>query len=211
MDINLFDFNLPEELIAQSPLKQWENCKLLVLNKKEKTTKDCHFFDILDYFKSGDVLVRNNTKVIPARLFAVKENTGAHVEILLLKDLGNDTWKCLCGNAKAIKTGVNLIFNGGLLKGTCVAREEEGIRHIKFTYEGIFLEVLDKIGQMPLPPYIHAVCEDKSDYQTVYAKVEGSAAAPTAGLHFTEELMQKIRANQQSHLRVIFPIHILSE
>ena len=193
MDINLFDFNLPEELIAQSPLKQRENCKLLVINKKEKTTKDCHFFDILDYFKSGDVLVRNNTKVIPARLFAVKENTGAHVEVLLLKDLGNDTWKCLCGNAKAIKTGVNLIFNGGLLKGTCVAREEEGIRHIKFTYEGIFLEVLDKIGQMPLPPYIHAVCEDKSDYQTVYAKVEGSAAAPTAGFHFTDELLEKLK------------------
>lgn len=193
MDINLFDFNLPEELIAQSPLKQRENCKLLVINKKEKTTKDCHFFDILDYFKSGDVLVRNNTKVIPARLFAVKENTGAHVEVLLLKDLGNDTWKCLCGNAKAIKTGVNLIFNGGLLKGTCVAREEEGIRHIKFTYEGIFLEVLDKIGQMPLPPYIHTVCEDKSDYQTVYAKVEGSAAAPTAGFHFTDELLEKLK------------------
>ena len=193
MDINLFDFNLPEELIAQSPLKQRENCKLLVINKKEKTTKDCHFFDILDYFKSGDVLVRNNTKVIPARLFAVKENTGAHVEVLLLKDLGNDTWKCLCGNAKAIKTGVNLIFNGGLLKGTCVAREEEGIRHIKFSYDGIFLEVLDKIGQMPLPPYIHAVCEDKSDYQTVYAKVEGSAAAPTAGFHFTDELLEKLK------------------
>ena len=193
MDINLFDFNLPEELIAQSPLKQRENCKLLVINKKEKTTKDCYFFDILDYFKSGDVLVRNNTKVIPARLFAVKENTGAHVEVLLLKDLGNDTWKCLCGNAKAIKTGVNLIFNGGLLKGTCVAREEEGIRHIKFSYEGIFLEVLDKIGQMPLPPYIHAVCEDKSDYQTVYAKVEGSAAAPTAGFHFTDELLEKLK------------------
>ena len=193
MDINLFDFNLPEELIAQSPLKQRENCKLLVINKKEKTTKDCHFFDILDYFKSGDVLVRNNTKVIPARLFAVKENTGAHVEVLLLKDLGNDTWKCLCGNAKAIKTGVNLIFNGGLLKGTCVAREEEGVRHIKFSYDGIFLEVLDKIGQMPLPPYIHAVCEDKSDYQTVYAKVEGSAAAPTAGFHFTDELLEKLK------------------
>ena len=128
MDINLFDFYLPEELIAQSPLKERENCKLLVINKKEKNTADRHFFDILEYFKEGDVLVRNNTKVIPARLFAVKENTGAHVEVLLLKDLGNDTWKCLCGNAKAIKTGVILIFNGGLLKGTCVKREEEGIR-----------------------------------------------------------------------------------
>ena len=193
MDINLFDFYLPEELIAQSPLKERENCKLLVINKKEQNTADRHFFDILEYFKEGDVLVRNNTKVIPARLFAVKENTGAHVEVLLLKDLGNDTWKCLCGNAKAIKTGVTLIFNGGLLKGTCVEREEEGIRHIKFEYEGIFLEVLDKIGQMPLPPYIHAVCEDKSDYQTVYAKVEGSAAAPTAGFHFTDELLEKLK------------------
>lgn len=193
MDINLFDFNLPEELIAQSPLKERENCKLLVVNKKQKNTADLHFFDILDYFKEGDVLVRNNTKVIPARLFAVKENTGAHVEVLLLKDLGNDTWKCLCGNAKAIKTGTNLIFNDGLLKGTCLKREEEGIRHIKFTYEGIFLEVLDKIGQMPLPPYIHKVCEDKSDYQTVYAKIEGSAAAPTAGFHFTDELLEKLK------------------
>ena len=193
MDINLFDFYLPEELIAQSPLKERENCKLLVINKKEKNTADRHFFDILEYFKEGDVLVRNNTKVIPARLFAVKENTGAHVEVLLLKDLGNDTWKCLCGNAKAIKTGVTLIFNGGLLKGTCVKREEEGIRHIKFEYEGIFLEVLDKIGQMPLPPYIHAVCEDKSDYQTVYAKVEGSEAAPTDGFHFTDELLEKLK------------------
>lgn len=194
MDINLFDFNLPEELIAQSPLKERENCKLLVVNKTLKNTADLHFFDILDYFKEGDVLVRNNTKVIPARLFAVKEHTGAHVEVLLLKDLGNDTWKCLCGNAKAIKTGTNLIFNDGILKGTCVAREDEGIRHIKFTYEGIFLEVLDKIGQMPLPPYIHAVCEDKSDYQTVYAKIEGSAAAPTAGFHFTDELLEKLKA-----------------
>ena len=193
MNINLFDFDLPEELIAQSPLKQRENCKLLVINKKEKNYADRHFFDILDYFKEGDVLVRNNTKVIPARLFAVKEGTGAHVEVLLLKDLGNDTWKCLCGNAKAIKTGVVLNFNGGLLKGTCVKREEEGIRHIKFEYEGIFLEVLEKLGEMPLPPYIHEKLKDKNRYQTVYAKEVGSAAAPTAGLHFTNELLEKIK------------------
>ena len=192
MDINLFDYYLPEELIAQEPSSIRDECKLLVVNKTKKTYEDKIFHDILDYFKKGDVLVRNNTKVIPARLFAIKEGTGAKVEVLLLKDLGNDTWECLCGNAKAIKVGTKLHFKDDILIGTCLATFDEGIRHIKFDYDGIFLEELDKIGLMPLPPYIHKQVDDNDKYQTVYAKIEGSAAAPTAGFHFTPELLKKI-------------------
>ena len=192
MDINLFDYYLPEELIAQEPSSIRDECKLLVVNKTKKTYEDKIFHDILDYFKKGDVLVRNNTKVIPARLFAIKEGTGAKVEVLLLKDLGNDTWECLCGNAKAIKVGTKLHFKDDILIGTCLATFDEGIRHIKFDYDGIFLEELDKIGLMPLPPYIHKQVDDNNKYQTVYAKIEGSAAAPTAGFHFTPELLKKI-------------------
>ncbi len=194
MDINLFDYYLPEELIAQEPTSIRDECKLLVVNKTKKTYEDKIFHDILDYFKAGDVLVRNNTKVIPARLFATKEKTGAKVEVLLLKDLGEDTWECLCGNAKAIKVGSVLHFKDDILIGTCVGTFDEGIRHIKFDYKGIFLEELDKIGLMPLPPYIHKQVDDNSKYQTVYAKVEGSAAAPTAGFHFTPELLAKLEA-----------------
>ena len=192
MDINLFDYYLPEELIAQEPSSIRDECKLLVVNKTKKTYEDKIFHDILDYFKKGDVLVRNNTKVIPARLFAIKEGTGAKVEVLLLKDLGNDTWECLCGNAKAIKVGTKLHFKDDILIGTCLATFDEGIRHVKFDYDGIFLEELDKIGLMPLPPYIHKQVDDNDKYQTVYAKIEGSAAAPTAGFHFTPELLKKI-------------------
>ncbi len=192
MDINLFDYYLPEELIAQEPSSIRDECKLLVVNKTEKTYEDKIFHDILDYFKKGDILVRNNTKVIPARLFAIKEGTGAKVEVLLLKDLGSDTWECLCGNAKAIKVGSRLHFKDDILIGTCLATFDEGIRHIKFEYNGIFLEELDKIGLMPLPPYIHKQVNDNNKYQTVYAKIEGSAAAPTAGFHFTPELLKKI-------------------
>ena len=194
MDISLFDYYLPEELIAQEPSKVRDECKLLAVNKETKTYEDKIFKDIIDYLKPGDVLVRNNTKVIPARLFGTKDQTGAHVEVLLLKDLGNDTWECLCGNAKAIKVGTKIHFKDDILIGTCLGVFDEGIRHIKFDYKGIFLEELDKIGLMPLPPYIHKVCneDDKSDYQTVYAKVSGSAAAPTAGFHFTNELLSKI-------------------
>lgn len=192
MDINLFDYYLPEELIAQEPSSIRDECKLLVVNKTKKTYEDKIFHDILDYFKKGDVLVRNNTKVIPARLFAIKEGTGAKVEVLLLKDLGSDTWECLCGNAKAIKVGTKLHFKDDILIGTCLATFDEGIRHIKFDYDGIFLEELDKIGLMPLPPYIHKQVDDNNKYQTVYAKIEGSAAAPTAGFHFTPELLKKI-------------------
>ena len=193
MDIELFNYYLPEELIAQEPSKIRDECRLLAVNKTSKTFEDKIFKDIIDYLKPGDVLVRNNTKVIPARLFATKEGTGAHVEVLLLKDLGDDTWECLCGNAKAIKVGTRLHFKDDILIGECLEIKDEGIRHIKFFYNGIFLEELDKIGTMPLPPYIHKACKNNDEYQTVYAKVEGSAAAPTAGFHFTEEIFAKLQ------------------
>ena len=151
------------------------------------------FFDILEYLHEGDVLVRNNSKVIPARLFGTKEETNAHVEVLLLKDLGNNVWECLCGNAKVIKLGTVISFGDGSLKAKCVEIKEEGIRRMELIYSGILFEILDKLGKMPLPPYIHTQCEDNSRYQTVYAKVEGSAAAPTAGFHFTEELFEKLK------------------
>ncbi len=192
MDINLFDYYLPEELIAQEPSEIRDECRLMVVNKSKKTYEDKIFKDIYDYLKAGDVLVRNNTKVIPARLFATKDKTGAHVEVLLLKDKGNDTWECLCGNAKAIKVGTLLNFKDDELIGECLEVKDEGIRLIKFKYKGIFLEVLDRIGTMPLPPYIHKACKNNDDYQTVYAKVEGSAAAPTAGFHFTNDLLKRL-------------------
>ena len=192
MDIELFDYDLPEELIAQTPTKKRDECRLMVVNRENKTIEDKHFYDIINYFKKGDVLVRNNTKVIPARLFATKEKTGAKVEVLLLRDLGGDIYEALCGNAKAIKEGTILHFKDDILVGECVKVLDEGIRHIYFKYRGIFLEELDKIGLMPLPPYIKKQVSDNNDYQTVYAKVEGSAAAPTAGFHFTNELLQKL-------------------
>lgn len=194
MKIGLFDYDLPEELIAQEPTEIRDECRLLAVNKSSKTYEDKHFYDIIDYLHEGDVLVRNNTKVIPARLFAIKDKTGAKVEVLLLKDLGDDTWECLCGNAKVIKVDTVLHFKDDILIGTCVKVLDEGLRHIKFTYKGIFLEELDKVGLMPLPPYIHKQTKNNDDYQTIYAKIEGSAAAPTAGFHFTEELLNKIKA-----------------
>ncbi len=192
MDIELFNYDLPEELIAQSPSKERDHCRLMVIDKTKKTYEDKYFYDIINYLKPGDVLVRNNTKVIPARIFGVKEVTGAHVEVLLLKDLGNDTYECLLGNAKAIKIGSIIDFNNKM-KAKCLEVKDEGIRILKFEYQGIFFEILDEIGNMPLPPYIHEKIKDKNDYQTVYAKVEGSAAAPTAGFHFTNELFNKIK------------------
>lgn len=194
MDINIFNFDLPEELIAQSPIKDRPQCRLLAVNKKDKKYADLHFFDILDYLNPGDVLIRNNTKVIPARLYAIKENTGAHVEVLLLKEKENDIWECLCGNAKVIKKDTKLVFGDNLFSATCIEIKDEGIRLLKFEYKGIFLELLDQIGKMPLPPYIKKQCDDNSDYQTVYAKINGSAAAPTAGFHFNDELLEKIKA-----------------
>lgn len=192
MDIREFDFELPEELIAQSPSIKRDHSRLLTVDYKRQHYEDHHFYDIIDYLKPGDVLVRNNTKVIPARLFGVKEHTGAKVEVLLLKQLQNDEWECLTGNAKTIKLGTNIIFGNGELVAECIGVFDEGIRHFRMHYQGVFYEVLDTLGKMPLPPYIKTQCEDNSRYQTVYAKYEGSAAAPTAGFHFTEELNQKL-------------------
>lgn len=192
-DISYYDFDLPEELIAQTPEKKRDHSRLLVLNKDDQTIEHHHFYDIINYLHEGDVLVRNNSKVIPARLLGTKEETNAHVEVLLLKDLGSDVWECLCGNAKVIKIGTIISFGDGSLKAECLEVKDEGIRLMKLIYKGILFEILDKLGKMPLPPYIHKQCEDNSRYQTVYAKVEGSAAAPTAGFHFTEELFEKIK------------------
>ena len=193
MDIELFDYDLPEELIAQTPLKKRDTSRLMVLDKETGDVEHKHFYDILDYLKPGDVLVRNNTKVIPARLYGLKEETGGHVEVLLLKDLHDDLWECLVGNAKIVKLGTVITFGDGRLKAQCTEIREEGIRIFKMIYDGIFYEILDQLGIMPLPPYIKEKLNDPDRYQTVYAKVEGSAAAPTAGLHFTEELLQQIK------------------
>lgn len=193
MKVSDFDFELPEELIAQTPLQKRDTSRFMVLNREKHTIEDKHFYDILDYLNPGDILVRNNTKVIPARLFGIKEETNGHVEVLLLKDKGNDIWECLVGNAKIVKLDTVITFGDGSLKAKCVEIKDEGIRLFKMIYEGIFFEVLDKLGIMPLPPYIKEKLEDKDRYQTIYAKIEGSAAAPTAGLHFTDEINQKIK------------------
>ena len=193
MDINLFDFYLPEELIAQKPCDKRDHSRLLAINKVNHTYEDKNFYDIIDYLNPGDVLVRNNTKVIPARLLGIKEKTGAHCELLLLKQLDGDNWECLTRPAKSLKVGARVNFGDGKLIAECIKEEEEGLRIFKFIYEGIFLEVLDQLGKMPLPPYIREQLCGNDRYQTVYAKYEGSAAAPTAGFHFTEELFNKIK------------------
>lgn len=187
-----FNFDLPEELIAQDPLEDRSSSRLLVLNKETGETQHKVFKDIIDYLQPGDCLVINNTKVIPARLIGEKEGTGARVEILLLKRQENDIWEALVKPGKKAKIGSKIIFGGGILKGEIVKIVEEGNRLVQFHYEGIFEEILDQLGQMPLPPYITHQLEDKNRYQTVYAKYEGSAAAPTAGLHFTKELLEQI-------------------
>ena len=195
MDINLFDYDLPKELIAQSPMEVRDACRLMVVDRQKKTIEHKHFHDIIEYLRPGDVLVRNNTKVLPARLIGVKVETKGKVEVLLLHpvDKQEDVWECLVGNAHSVKVGSHCSFGEGMLTCACVKVLPEGLRHMKFEYEGIFLEVLDKLGLMPLPPYIKKQCENNDDYQTVYAKVPGSAAAPTAGFHFTEELFEKLR------------------
>ena len=193
MDINLFDFDLPEELIAQKPCEKRDHSRLLAINRATHTYEDKNFYDIIDYLNPGDVLVRNNTKVIPARLLGIKEVTGAHCELLLLKQLDGDNWECLTRPAKSLKVGARVDFGDGKLIAECLEEKEEGIRVFKFIYKGIFLEVLDQLGKMPLPPYIREQLCGNDRYQTVYAKYEGSAAAPTAGFHFTEELFQKIK------------------
>lgn len=188
-----FDFILPKDLIAQHPLEKRSESRLLVVDIEKKDISHRHFYDILDYLKNGDVLVINDTKVIPARLFGIKEETNAHIELLILKIMPNDEIECLVGNAKAIKEGTIVTFGNGELKTRCIAVKEEGIRIFKLIYDGVFLEVLEKLGTMPLPPYIKEKLIDKDRYQTVYAKELGSAAAPTAGLHFTEELLLRIK------------------
>ena len=191
MRVEDFDFELPEELIAQHPADKRDTSRLLVLHKNTKEIEHKHFYDIIDYLHPGDVLVRNNSRVIPARLYGIKEGTGAHVELLILKNTNDEIIECLCGNAKAIKVDTVIDFNGKL-KAKCIEVKEEGIRVFKLEYDGIFYEILDAIGSMPLPPYIHEPLIDNDRYQTVYAKVNGSAACPTAGLHFTDELLDKL-------------------
>lgn len=193
MDISLFDYDLPEELIAQTPLEKRDSSKLLIMDKKTGDLVHESFHNIIDYLVPGDVLVLNNTKVIPARLIGEKEETKAVIELLLLKDLGDDTWECLSRPAKRLKEGTIVSFGNGLLKARVVKKLDEGLTHVKLIYEGILMEILDKLGTMPLPPYIHEKLENQSRYQTVYASVSGSSAAPTAGLHFTEELLNKIK------------------
>ena len=194
MTVDDFDYDLPEELIAQTPLKKRDSSKLLVLNKETGKVEHKVFSDIIDYLDEGDVLVLNDTKVLPARLIGVKEETNAVVEILLLKNIVDNTWECLTKPAKRIKEGTIVSFGDGQLKAKCCGVFDEGIRHFELIYDGILMEVLEELGTMPLPPYIHEKLEDQSRYQTVYAKEVGSAAAPTAGLHFTTELLDKIKA-----------------
>jgi len=187
-----FDYNLPEKLIAQTPLEKRDNSKLMVLDKNTGEIKHEVFSNIVNYLNKDDILVLNDTKVIPARIIGEKQETKAIIELLLLKNTEGDTWECLTKPAKRVKEGTIITFGNGLLKAICVGIGEEGIRYIKFEYKGIFYEILDKLGNMPLPPYIREKLEDKNRYQTVYAKNIGSSAAPTAGLHFTEELLNTI-------------------
>ena len=194
MDVKDFYFDLPQELIAQDPLEDRSASRLLVLNKHTGRVTHRHFRDIKEYLKPGDCLVINDTKVIPARLFGIKKDTGAKIEVLLLKRRENDIWETLVKPGKKAKPGTELEFGDGRLTATVVDVVEEGNRLIQFHYEGIFEEILDELGQMPLPPYITHQLQDKNRYQTVYAKHEGSAAAPTAGLHFTKELLDEIEA-----------------
>ena len=189
-----FYYDLPQELIAQDPLKKRSDSRLMHLDRKTGQICHQHFTDILRWLHPGDCLVINDTKVIPARLFGRKEDTDAHIEILLLKRRDKDVWETLVKPGKKAKPGTKLIFGDGRLKGEVIDIVEEGNRLIRFTYEGIFEEILDSLGEMPLPPYITHKLEDKNRYQTVYAKHDGSAAAPTAGLHFTEELLEQVKA-----------------
>ena len=191
MNLSDFDFELPEELIAQHPADKRDESRLMVLHKNSGEIEHRHFYDIIDYLKAGDVLVRNNSKVIPARLYGTKRETLAKVEVLILRIEG-DICECLCGNAKAIKTGTIIDFSDKLY-GECIERKAEGIRIFRMHYEGIFLEILNEVGLMPTPPYIHEKLKDNSRYNNVYAQINGSAACPTAGLHFTDELLEKIR------------------
>ena len=197
-DLNSYDYYLPEERIAQSPSMKRDCSRLLVMNRESGKLKDEEYFhNILNYLHEGDVIVRNNTKVIPARLLGEKKDTHAHVQLLLLNQIKDksDVWQCLVGNARTVKVGTKVSFGpNDELVAECIEIQDEGLRLMHFTYKGIFMEVLEALGKMPLPPYIHAQLGDNSRYQTVYAKIEGSAAAPTAGFHFTPELFEQIKA-----------------
>ena len=194
MNINEFDYDLNQDLIAQTPLSDRSASKLMIVKRNSMDLEHKHFKDIVDYLHKGDVLVLNDTKVIPARLIGHKEDTQAHIELLLLKDLGSDTWECLAKPQKRLHMGTIVSFGEGKLKAQVLEILDEGIVHVKLLYDGILLEILDELGTMPLPPYIHEQLKDQDRYQTVYAKNYGSAAAPTAGLHFTTELLDKIKA-----------------
>ncbi|ALQ16603.1 tRNA preQ1(34) S-adenosylmethionine ribosyltransferase-isomerase QueA [Listeria monocytogenes] len=194
MKVEDFDFDLPEELIAQTPLLDRTSSRLMVLDKESGDIKDQHFTDIISYLNEGDALVLNDTRVLPARLHGIKDETGAHIEVLLLKQKEGNAWETLVKPAKRIRKGATITFGDGALKATCLEELEHGGRILEFSYEGIFYEVLEQLGEMPLPPYIKEQLADQDRYQTVYAKENGSAAAPTAGLHFTEDLLAKISA-----------------
>ncbi len=189
-----YDYYLPEELIAQTPLQNRSESRLMVLNRKNQTIEHKVFSDIVDLFDENDVLVFNDTKVIPARIIGVKEETQAVIELLLLKDLGNNCWETLAKPQRRVKIGSIISFGNGELKAKCIAKEDMGICKFELIYDGILVEILDRLGSMPLPPYIHEKLEDPNRYQTVYAKHPGSAAAPTAGLHFTNEILEKLKA-----------------
>jgi S-adenosylmethionine:tRNA ribosyltransferase-isomerase len=191
MELSEFNYDLPQELIAQVPIKNRDESRLLILDRSTQTLEDKIFRDIIDYLEPGDCLVRNNTKVIPARLYG-KKDTGANVEFVLLKNIEGDVWEAMVRPGNKLHIGAKVIFGDGLLTAEILDTTEDGTRKVKFTYDGIFNEILDQIGLMPLPPYIHESLKDNDRYQTVYAKYEGSAAAPTAGLHFTPELLKKI-------------------
>lgn len=193
MNTKDFYYDLPPELIAQTPLADRSSSKLMVLDREKKTITHKHFFDVLDYLNAGDLLVMNNTRVIPARLYGVKEDTGGKIEFLLLKRLEADVWEVILKPGRRARKGARFVFGDGLLTAEVIEEKEDGGRIVKFFYDGIWEEVLDKLGEMPLPPYIKEKLTDRERYQTVYSKIEGSAAAPTAGLHFTDELIEKIR------------------
>ncbi|OCA91232.1 tRNA preQ1(34) S-adenosylmethionine ribosyltransferase-isomerase QueA [Bacillus sp. FJAT-27225] len=194
MKVDIFDFHLPEELIAQTPLLDRADSRLMVLDKQTGRIQHEKFKAIKEYLRKGDCLVLNDTKVLPARLYGAKKDTGAKIEILLLKQLDGDKWETLVKPAKRVKEGTEIVFGDGVLTAVCTAEADHGGRILEFKYEGIFYELLESLGEMPLPPYIKEQLDDKDRYQTVYAKERGSAAAPTAGLHFTEELLGEIKA-----------------
>ncbi|RKQ20190.1 tRNA preQ1(34) S-adenosylmethionine ribosyltransferase-isomerase QueA [Ureibacillus endophyticus] len=201
MKVEDFDFHLPEELIAQTPLEDRTSSRLMIVDRKTGEVEHSYFKHIVDELHEGDCLVLNDTRVMPARLMGVKEETGAHIELLLLKQGEGDVWETLAKPAKRVKVGTVISFGEGLLKATCIGELDHGGRLFEFSYDGIFYEILDKLGEMPLPPYIHEKLDDRERYQTVYSKEIGSAAAPTAGLHFTNEILEQIK---QKGVEIVF-------